>query len=255
VTIWRPVVGWEGLYEASDDGRIRKLAHSVKCSNGATLTFTRREITPRKMPHTNVRKVRLETSGRAIQNSGWARVILTAFVGPRGNGNKIVVRHIDGDYENFNLENLEWITRSELLSLQLQRDVCRYGHDMTGDGVYTWTSKNKPRRCCKKCYYDRQAANGKKRCEWLRLIKEKLSCVDCGMSFSGRHECLDFHHRNPEEKEFLISRMWSGSKDRVLKEIAKCDPICANCHRTRHAGWARGEKNHMRATMQLRNPL
>lgn len=48
---------------------------------------------------------------------------------------------------------------------------------------------------------------------------------------------LDFHHRDPKEKEFGISmegltRSWQ----RIQKELDKCVLLCANCHREVHAG-------------------
>jgi hypothetical protein len=50
-------------------------------------------------------------------------------------------------------------------------------------------------------------------------------------------ECLQFHHRNPEEKTIEVSiavgrRCWS--KERILAEMAKCDVLCANCHAKHH---------------------
>lgn len=57
-------------------------------------------------------------------------------------------------------------------------------------------------------------------------------CIYCGET---ELMCLDFHHRDPEQKEFGISRGVLRGKD-LLKEIAKCDVVCANCHRKLHAG-------------------
>lgn len=57
-------------------------------------------------------------------------------------------------------------------------------------------------------------------------------CVDCG--YSGVSAALDFHHRDAGEKDFAISRS-RGSWDAVMAEAGKCDLVCANCHRLRHA--------------------
>jgi hypothetical protein len=57
-------------------------------------------------------------------------------------------------------------------------------------------------------------------------------CTDCGYSHSAH--ALDFHHRDPSTKEFAVGS-FSGSKERLRAEIAKCDLLCANCHRLRHA--------------------
>lgn len=48
--------------------------------------------------------------------------------------------------------------------------------------------------------------------------------------------CLDFHHIDPNEKDFTISKHRGKSKENLLKEIKKCVCVCANCHRKIHAG-------------------
>lgn len=57
------------------------------------------------------------------------------------------------------------------------------------------------------------------------------SCMDCG---TDDFKVLEFDHRDPKKKEISIARArldWSWQK--ILKEIAKCDVVCANCHRIR----------------------
>lgn len=55
-------------------------------------------------------------------------------------------------------------------------------------------------------------------------------CQDCG--YVG--PALEFHHRDPSTKEFSVGE-FNGSLTRLLAEAAKCDLLCANCHRLRHA--------------------
>lgn len=57
-------------------------------------------------------------------------------------------------------------------------------------------------------------------------------CVDCG--YSGSVVALEFHHRDPSTKSFSIGTA-SVSRERLWAEAAKCDLVCANCHRSRHA--------------------
>lgn len=64
----------------------------------------------------------------------------------------------------------------------------------------------------------------------LAEIKEASGCTDCGIT---NHIMLDFDHL--KDKKYNISRMihdgfsWAAIK----KEIAKCEVVCANCHRLR----------------------
>jgi ribosomal protein L44E len=57
-------------------------------------------------------------------------------------------------------------------------------------------------------------------------------CIDCG--YANCLGALDFHHRDPATKDFSVGH-FNGSLKRLLAEVAKCDLLCANCHRTRHA--------------------
>ena len=57
-------------------------------------------------------------------------------------------------------------------------------------------------------------------------------CQVCG--YSKYYGALEFHHRNPEEKEFAWQKMRLVSKDRLTAELDKCDLLCANCHREVH---------------------
>lgn len=67
---------------------------------------------------------------------------------------------------------------------------------------------------------------------WFDEILSKLSC-QCGENHPAT---LDFHHRNPMEKESEVGKMLGDlrSKESILLEISKCDVMCANCHRKHH---------------------
>ncbi len=84
----------------------------------------------------------------------------------------------------------------------------------------------------------RKAQVAKRRRElkkWFKEYKEGLHCTDCGDSASDNPWALEFDHIDPTEKKRTISRMVSEgrSKDSILEEIAKCEPVCSNCHRLR----------------------
>lgn len=68
---------------------------------------------------------------------------------------------------------------------------------------------------------------------WYEKFKKTLKCSRCPENHPA---CLDFHHRDPKAKEVTIaSTLGNGwSIARILKEIAKCDLLCANCHRKLH---------------------
>jgi hypothetical protein len=56
-------------------------------------------------------------------------------------------------------------------------------------------------------------------------------CADCGGRFPP--ECMDFDHRPGVVKVNVVSDIVKHSWGKVLREINKCDLVCANCHRIR----------------------
>lgn len=47
---------------------------------------------------------------------------------------------------------------------------------------------------------------------------------------------LEFHHLNPDEKDFgIASKGYTRSWERNKEELDKCVLVCANCHREIHA--------------------
>ena len=68
-------------------------------------------------------------------------------------------------------------------------------------------------------------------CEWLDGLKNK-PCTDCHISYP--HYVMDFDHVG-NDKEFSVSHARRGNwgREKILKEISKCELVCANCHRER----------------------
>lgn len=59
-------------------------------------------------------------------------------------------------------------------------------------------------------------------------------CLDCGQKLPSY--CMDFDHVRGEEKVTNIGAAiakWASSPELLIKEIAKCDVVCSNCHRIR----------------------
>ena len=74
----------------------------------------------------------------------------------------------------------------------------------------------------------------------IRLVgglKANAKCMDCGVEGLPAY-CYDYDHRDPRTKRASVSQLVNQSKgiQRILLEIAKCDLVCANCHRIRNWG-------------------
>lgn len=65
-------------------------------------------------------------------------------------------------------------------------------------------------------------------------IKNRIKAQGCVYCGEDDPVCLDFHHRNPAEKEANARDLATWSTLRLLRELAKCDVVCANCHRKIH---------------------
>lgn len=69
----------------------------------------------------------------------------------------------------------------------------------------------------------------RRRLDWLQA---NGPCVKC-----GSWENLQVDHKDPELK--VTHRIWSWAKERREKELAKCQPLCRDCHwaKTRQQTW------------------
>jgi len=106
IETWKPVVGYEGLYEVSDGGAVRSLDR-VSVAAGQRL---------RGRPIRTVRAGRgylqvglWDSSGRR-KNRYVHRVVLEAFAGAPSPGHEAC--HNNGDRQDNRLENLRWDSRS-----------------------------------------------------------------------------------------------------------------------------------------------
>lgn len=85
---------------------------------------------------------------------------------------------------------------------------------------------------CKPCLYSIQKQRWKDR--KVKAIEYKGGkCVDCNQTYPA--PVYQFHHLNPEEKEFSWNKGRLMSWDKVKKELDKCVLLCANCHMLRHS--------------------
>lgn len=74
----------------------------------------------------------------------------------------------------------------------------------------------------KKRQYDRERIQ-KRRAKWFL---EEGPCRKCGSA-----ENLEVDHIDPSTK--VSHRIWSWSEERLYEELAKCQPLCKNCHKNK----------------------
>jgi Helix-turn-helix domain len=123
----------------------------------------------------------------------------------------------------------------ESAPLDVEMECARHGvtlFRLEGRGYYR----------CKRC---RQARVS----EWRRGVKRRLvaeaggSCEVCG--YDRCVAALQFHHRDPATKRFIISRQGvTRSFAETKQEASKCMLLCANCHAEVEAGLVAVEHLH-----------
>lgn len=97
---WLPIPGYEGIYEVSDLGRVKRLAGTKLCAKDRIL----RTWIARGYPH-----LTLNTEKRR-HHFDIHRLVMLAFVGPCPEGHN--VNHKDALKDNPRLTNLEYVTYS-----------------------------------------------------------------------------------------------------------------------------------------------
>lgn len=118
---WRPVVGYEGIYEVSDRGRVRSLPRmrSAVIRGTACEIFVRGRIMRPAITHGYAR-LTLRDQDRQRQTFVHA-LVAEAFLGPRPDG--YVIDHVDCVRDNNHVRNLRYVTPFANLAVQYGENV------------------------------------------------------------------------------------------------------------------------------------
>lgn len=70
------------------------------------------------------------------------------------------------------------------------------------------------------------------------MKKQAVKLLGGKCSICGYNKCIDaleFHHKNPNEKEFKIGSGNTMSWKEYRNEVSKCMLVCSNCHKEIHS--------------------
>ena len=95
------------------------------------------------------------------------------------------------------------------------------------------SSNGKTHSWCKKCN-DEVAYKKQKELKQRCVDMKGGKCVFCG--YNKYVGSMDFHHTDPNEKEYSISDLRTYSFDKIKSELDKCILVCRNCHGELHGG-------------------
>jgi len=118
VELWRPVVGYEGLYEVSNMGRVRSLDRTIKNSRG--LYKLKGKLMKPRQGSGGYFLVSFYDVGR-ITHKRVHVLVLETFIGNRPSPQHDAC-HNDGNPANNSLNNLRWDSRKENI-----KDLVKHG--------------------------------------------------------------------------------------------------------------------------------
>lgn len=129
-----------------------------------------------------------------------------------------------------------------------QKKICSKCNNTSDD-----LDKNKVCPTCKEVSRQKKKQDAKERAanpirkgvskvklDMINLLGGK--CNHCG--YSRYISALEFHHKDPKEKKFLVASLISrynttptqSNYDLLVTEVNKCLLLCSNCHTAKHSG-------------------
>lgn len=136
------------------------------------------------------------------------RVVAELFV-PKDTGSKYVLFK-DNNKENCSADNLYWSDYKVSKNENERQEKIR--------------EKNK-----------RNVIKRRQRIKNRAVEYKGNSCLICG--YNRCIVALEFHHLNPNEKDFAIANMYTKNWEIIKSELDKCVLLCANCHREIESGF------------------
>lgn len=156
---WVPVKNYEGLYEVSDQGRVRSLDRIITTSHGVQREVPGRQLVP-GISRAGYQVVALSKTGKPASRNVH-RLVAEAFI--PNPANLPLVRHLDDIGSHNRVSNLAWGTYSENRKDAVRSGAyinqyagishCKRGHEFSRENTYNMPGGGRSCRTCTRVRY------------------------------------------------------------------------------------------------------
>lgn len=200
IETWRTIPGYEGLYEVSDQGRVRSLE---RVTPGPKPMLRRERMMKLYTDVKGYKKVQLSRLGH-IKAYGVHQLVVLSFVGPRPD--EMEVCHSNGQAGDNRLENLRYDTRSGNAQdtiahgrhPEASKTHCIHGHPFSPENTRIDTAGKRVCRTCKKATNARRAKAPEDRRRFYKVsaaqIEQMVELRESGLPLRVIAEQFDVHH-------------------------------------------------------------
>ena len=152
---WKPVRGFEGIYEVSNRGRVKAVKREVHTKDGRRF-WRSAQILSQHKNQAGIHRVSVSIKGTMTQLQV-PDLVLEAFVRPRNEEGRVseMARFKDGDRSNNHVSNLEWVPRP---GYRGKSSHCKRGHKFVPENLENWAAEKGINRCLA-CARARQLAH------------------------------------------------------------------------------------------------
>lgn len=136
--VWKPVVGYEGLYEVSSEGRVKSLARQVKASRGNGMRGVPEKLLNHVVGTHGYVDVGL-WKGNKVKQKRVHILVAEAFI--ENTFDKPYVNHVNEDKADNRVSNLEWVTAKENTNHGTCIERSRYTNSTSVKGTHEDSGK------------------------------------------------------------------------------------------------------------------
>ena len=137
--LWKDIKGYEGRYQASDQGKNKSINRTITNCRGRKQSFRETILRPDYAPN-GYERVSLPRDGK-YKHHRVAKIIYETFAGPVPEGMEI--DHINGDNRDNRLENLRVCTHKENCNNPITLERGRRANQMRSQKMKEWWAKKK----------------------------------------------------------------------------------------------------------------